>query len=154
MRMTEQEFQNKISQSLKVSIEPSLDFEARLFESANGLLAQRRHLLDLREKKVPLRNKIKAKSKALFQDLFQIFVDFFHKIILEPKLQMVSLASIAMILLLIRIRPHHSHSSFANLPDLPKFNDASARYESEWQSEQLKYEEEVIHAQNETNGGL
>jgi hypothetical protein len=149
--MNEKEFQEKISQALQEKRGLPAALENALFLQAGELLATRRERLSARE--VDLKRTAQTRARRLTH-----VVEFFAIRPYWPATAATCAALIfAVLTLLSAHRPSPSPSrqiTFADLPEFPRNNDASKRYDEQRLAETQAYEREVEDAHQRTSGGI
>lgn len=135
MRVAERDFQNRVTEALRETVRPSSDFEARLFSSAEDLLSKRRAQRALRS-----RRRIQWERVFPFLNLAEIMKTLAPHPMVQATIFLVLISSI------FWFRPRSEKLRFSDLPDFPKFNNASARYDAMWLAERQADEKEMEDA--------
>ena len=131
MRISENDFDEQIKTALAARMEPSPDFEARLFSSANALLEKRRELAAHR------------RSLSLFEFSFD-FPAFFAP---NPLARFAVVLAALVLVVVTRAQSRKSALILADLPEFPKTNNATASYDAQWLAERNAYDKEIENAQ-------
>ncbi|MEK6705293.1 MAG: hypothetical protein AABZ06_05850 [Bdellovibrionota bacterium] len=145
---------------MKQKQEPSAEFEARLFASANELLACRRERLAVCGAAAKKAKLARSRAFGVVQELvvhlspIQVLIRTANFFALHPAAQAATLVVLTSIALIIHARPSGPLITFSDLPDFPKYNDSPARYDSQWLADRQAYEREVEYAHRKTSGGI
>jgi hypothetical protein len=120
---------------------PSAEFEARLFEAAEDLLGARRERVAARQGRA-------AQPRSGFRMLAAI-----SRFPSSPSFQLSALAALLLAAIELTLSRPGRRLTIADLPEIPKSNDAGARYESLRLKEITADSKEVENARRETQGG-
>ena len=156
MRIKEKDFDSSIREYLQKKESLSAAGKQALFSKADALLARRRKLLierDVARLQWRFPNGIRG-LLALLSDLARAPALVFRGLALHPAAQVALLLILTSLVFLLRSHSTGEGLRFADLPEIPKFNDGPARYDAMWRSEREAYEKEVEDAHRNTKGGI
>ena len=154
----EEETEIKIRDALRIGNSPSAAFEAALFSKANDLLTQKRsQILD----RALAKSRVEVRRRELVALPVRVLLEQQRYLAISAPIQAAALLVLTSSVYFIHSRAtdiSSGNSGVTNtaleLPDFPKTNDASARYEAQRQLEEQNYENEVEDAHQKTNGGV
>ncbi len=151
MRIEADSFEKKIKEALGESVPVRGDFELALFAKAEGLLSKRREQLGAQK---AVAHRVVLVRKHRLEKLRRLFSRLWEGIAFYPDRPAAAAVFAIFLAALVSLHdgdiPNRSFQplSYADLPQLPKFNDFPARYDAQVLSEKQAYEREVSRVQN------
>lgn len=154
MQVEAENYPSLLKEALSKRSQASRAVEAELFSKAEALLSKRRERLTFREQGVLRRRQAGDRVwRAVLETLGQ-WVEVFA---IHPNTPAAGLILAVLVMSFAAFNGTHSNGTmlrFSDLPELPKTNDAPARYDAQVLAEAQAYEREVQNAHQNTSGGI
>ena len=147
------DFETQVKQTLSSKTKLSVESELSLFTQAENLLAIRRELIASREAVLKLANQTRKQRLIALRQILSQVSEF---LAIHPDTPAVATTFVALVLAftIFQSKPQSAFRiSYSDLPEFPKTNDFSARYDAQLLAERQAYEREVEDAHKKTSGG-
>lgn len=149
-----EDYQARIKEVLEERFEVSKSLETELISKAEALLAQRRQRAIGRERSALQTRHVSRKFWSTLHQGLNHGIEFFTIHPNTPAAAAVLAVLVVSLAVLNDTRAPSVSLRYSDLPEVPKLNDASARYDAQNLAEAQAYEREVEDAHQKASGGI